>query len=86
MACGNPAIGFRLDGTPEVVLDGETGYCTSPENVEEVASRTLELLADPARMRSMGEKGKALVREKFTHQHMADVLEKAYLDLASRTL
>ena len=86
MACGNPAIGFRLDGTPEVVLDGETGYCTAPENVEEVASRTLELLADPARMRSMGEKGKALVREKFTHQHMADILEKAYLDLASRTL
>ena len=34
MACGNPAIGFRLDGTPEVVLDGRTGYCTAPESVK----------------------------------------------------
>ena len=86
LACGNPAVGFRLDGTPEVVLDGVTGYCTAPENVTEVAERTLELLNDPERMKQMGENGRELVREKFTHQHMADVLEEAYLDLASRLL
>jgi glycosyltransferase involved in cell wall biosynthesis len=83
MACGNPAIGFRLDGTPEVVLDGVTGYCTEPENIAEVAERTLALLADPKAMKQMGENGRELVREQFTHQHMADVLEEAYLELAS---
>jgi glycosyltransferase involved in cell wall biosynthesis len=83
MACGHPAIGFRLDGTPEVVLDGQTGYCTAPEAVDEVADRTLELLSDPVRMKEMGENGRELVREKFTHQYMADVLEAAYLELVS---
>ena len=34
LATGIPAIGFRLDGTPEVVIDGETGYCAAPESVE----------------------------------------------------
>jgi glycosyltransferase involved in cell wall biosynthesis len=63
-----------------------TGYCTAPENVTEVAERTLDLLNDPERMKQMGENGRELVREKFTHQHMADVLEEAYLDLASRLL
>lgn len=84
MACGNPAIGFRLDGTPEVVLDGRTGYCTAPESVEEVAARTLELLADPEQMKAMGAAGRELVREKFTHQYMADVLENAYQELLER--
>ena len=81
LGCGKPAVGFRLDGTPEVVLDGRTGYCTAPEAVDEVASRTLEMLADPAKMRAMGEAGRELVRDRFGHRKMADTLEEAYAEL-----
>ena len=81
LGCGKPAVGFRLDGTPEVVLDGKTGYCTAPEAVDEVAARTLEMLSDPAKMRAMGEAGRKLVADRFGHQKMADTLEKAYAEL-----
>ena len=26
-------LGYRLDGTPEVIRDGETGYCVAPQQV-----------------------------------------------------
>ncbi len=78
LACGKPAIGFRLDGTPEVVLSGETGYCVEPEDVNAVAQHTLELLANPELAEKLGENGRKLVAEKFDHHYMSDILEKEY--------
>ncbi len=84
LATGIPAIGFRLDGTPEVVLDGETGYTTRPEAVDEVAQSTLLLWRNPELRRQMGKNGQKLVVEKFRWQHMADILEEEYLELYRR--
>jgi len=81
LAEGIPVIGFALDGTPEVVLNGETGYAVTPENISEVVARTLELWNDPERRRQMGAAGKALVLERFDHRRMGDILEQEYLEL-----
>lgn len=81
LASGKPAIGFRLDGTPEVVFDGETGFCVEAGDVEAVAKHTLELLRDPAAAVRMGENGRKLVAERFDHHYMSDALEKEYLRL-----
>ena len=81
LATGIPAIGFRLDGTPEVILDGETGYCTAPENVGEVVDATRKLWRTPALARQMGENGRKLVLERFDWPLMADILEREYLEL-----
>ena len=81
LATGIPAIGFRLDGTPEVILDGETGFCTAPENVSEVVDATRKLWRTPALARKMGENGRKLVLERFDWPLMADILEREYLEL-----
>ena len=82
LATGIPAIGFALDGTPEVVLDGKTGYTTAPCDIDAVVKRTLELLRNDALRRQMGSTGQAMVLEQFDWQRMADILEKEYLELA----
>lgn len=84
LATGIPAIGFRLDGTPEVVLDGQTGYCTAPENVGEVVDATRKLWRTPALARQMGENGRKLVLERFDWPLMADILEREYLELLAQ--
>jgi glycosyltransferase involved in cell wall biosynthesis len=81
LAVGIPAIGYKLDGTPEVVLNGETGYVTPPQDVDAVARYSSELLADSTLRQQMGEKGKALVVERFAWRRMADILEKEFLML-----
>ncbi len=81
LATGIPAIGFALDGTPEVIINGETGYTTAAEDIEDVAEKTSMLLDSPELRRTLGEKGKAKVLEQFNWRKMADILEAEYLAL-----
>ncbi len=81
LAEGIPVIGFALDGTPEVVLSGETGYAVTPESISEVVARTRELLEDPEKRKRFGAAGKALVLERFDHRLMGDLLEREYAEL-----
>jgi glycosyltransferase involved in cell wall biosynthesis len=79
LASGKPAIGFALDGTPEVIFDDQTGFLARPENVDSVVEGVLKILGDPALAEQMGRNGKQLVAQKFNWHYMADVLEQEYL-------
>ena len=85
LASGIPAIGFALDGTPEVILDGETGFLAAAEDVDRVAERTLFLIRNPEQAAVMGETGRRMVLEKFSWQRMCDILEGEYARLLSET-
>ena len=86
LAVGIPAIGFALDGTPEVVINGETGYVTVPEDIDDVADKTIMILNDPAAALRMGENGRRKVVEQFDWHRMADILEAEYLRLAGEKI
>jgi len=81
LASGKPAIGFALDGTPEVITDNQTGFLAIPENVDSVVEGVLKILGDPALAEQMGRNGKQLVAQKFDWHYMADVLEQEYYRL-----
>ena len=81
LAVGIPAIGFALDGTPEVVINGETGFVTAAEDVDAVAEKSVMLLNDPVLRRNLGKNGKCRVLEQFDWHRMSDILEKEYIDL-----
>lgn len=78
LACAVPVVAYPLDGTPEVVIDGETGFLCEPEQVEQVADRLLTLLRDEPLRRRLGRQGQELVKERFAWQRMADILESEY--------
>lgn len=85
LACGKPAVGFALDGTPEVILPGETGYLAAPENEAEAAEGVIKILNNPELAAQMGENGRNLVAERFPWQKMADILEDEYEKLLAKT-
>jgi len=61
-ATGLPVVGGDSGGAPDAILDGESGYVVpSSAGAAGVAGRVIELLADPAGARAMGEKGLAWV-------------------------
>jgi phosphatidylinositol alpha-1,6-mannosyltransferase len=65
-ATGLPVIGGDSGGAPDAIIDGETGYVA--RGVPEVAERSCELLADPAKARAMGEKGMAWVQREWREE------------------
>ncbi|MEZ4731748.1 MAG: glycosyltransferase family 4 protein [Caldilineaceae bacterium] len=54
MVQGVPAIGGNVDATPEVIVDGKTGYLVNPVSVDEIVSAASRLLGDPERRKHMG--------------------------------
>ena len=84
LACGVPAVGFTLDGTPEVLENGVTGFAVAPESVDEVVRVTEQLWDDEALRRRMGDAGRRRVLEQFDWRRMAEILLRGYRELRSR--
>jgi glycosyltransferase involved in cell wall biosynthesis len=81
MASGTPVIASRLDGLPEVVRDGETGFLVTPGNVGELRDRMAQLLGDRALAARMGRRGRELLLEQFTWAACAQRCLAAYEEL-----
>ena len=78
LAGGVPAVAFPLDGTPEVVLDGETGLLCPAKDAAAVEAALLRLLRSPQEARRLGARGRELVRERFDWRRMVAILEAEY--------
>lgn len=47
LSLGKPAVVPRLAGFPEIIADGETGWCFEPGNADDLATRIALLWSDP---------------------------------------
>lgn len=65
MSARKPVVGTCYGGTPEVVIDGVTGYIVNPLYPERIAEKTLDLLQNPEKARRFGEVGNERVRTVF---------------------
>ena len=72
-----PVVATVFGGSPEVVVDGETGFIANPFDVEEFAERVATLLSDPEARRRMGEAGYLRLARRFTIERLtAECLEE----------
>lgn len=65
-ACRKPVVATRVGGIPEVVEDGVNGYLVEPGDVDGLATRVKQLIADPALRTHLGEAGRTRVEQNFT--------------------
>jgi glycosyltransferase involved in cell wall biosynthesis len=79
MAFRKPVIGGNHGGTPEVIVDNETGYLVVHGDVDALAGRISQLLADPLLCKRMGDAGRRRLEEHYTF----DVLRKRLMALFS---
>ncbi|QKW35158.1 glycosyltransferase family 4 protein [Actinomadura sp. NAK00032] len=64
-ATGLPVVAGDSGGAPDAVLDGETGLVVPGRSVAGIATALTGLLADPARARAMGERGRAWIEREW---------------------
>lgn len=65
MAAGRPVVATSVGGTPEAVVDEETGLLVPPGDVEALVHAIDALLDDPELARRFGKAGARRVRERF---------------------
>jgi len=81
MAAGRPVVATAIGGTPDAVVDGETGLLVPPAEPRAIAAAVLKLLHDNALMRRMGEAARRRAEEHFdarvVARNLLAILEKA---------
>jgi glycosyltransferase involved in cell wall biosynthesis len=70
-ACVRPVVATDVPGCREAVRSGETGILVPPHDVEALAEAIAALAADPARRRTMGRAGRALMEQCFADEIVA---------------
>lgn len=83
MACAKPVVGSRINGIPEVIVDGVTGFLVEPNNPMELAARISTLLGDESLRKKMGEVGRRRTEEQFNQDTLVLELEKLYLEVTN---
>jgi glycosyltransferase involved in cell wall biosynthesis len=79
-----PSVAFDIDGTPEVIADGQTGRLVPLNDIAGFVTALLELAGDHEARARMGQAGRAACLERFDWRRMVDELEALYGRLAGQ--
>ena len=79
LAGGTPVVSTDQPGARAIVLDGESGLIT-PHTPSALAEAILRLLAEPQRLRAMGQAGKQDVLRRFDYEKLMARWERMYRD------
>jgi len=73
-----PVVATRVEGLPEVVMDGTTGLLLDSNDPGVVADAVERLFGDAGMRRSMGAAGRAFVADRFSLESNGRVMEEVY--------
>jgi glycosyltransferase involved in cell wall biosynthesis len=84
LAAGRPMVATAVDGTPEVVIDGQTGVLVPAGDAVRLAEGIVKLLRDEPMRQRLASSGRALVLNHFTHKKQVGQTQQLYLNLLRR--
>ena len=77
-AVGTPVVALDLDGAPEVIEHGRTGFLIKPGADDSVAAAVGTLLRSRSLRQEMGQRGRAIVLQKFPVEVMVEQIDRVY--------
>ncbi len=84
MAAGAPVVATRVGGTPEALIDGDTGLLVEPGDPGAIVTAVSRLLDDRELARRLGCAARRLIAERFSVERMVHATEELYTTLLAR--
>jgi glycosyltransferase involved in cell wall biosynthesis len=81
LLAGTAVVASDVGSVAEAIRDGETGLLVPPDDHVALARALQRLIADQALGPRMGERGRRVVLDHFTADHMAKAFESLYTEL-----
>jgi glycosyltransferase involved in cell wall biosynthesis len=72
LASGVPVVATAVDGIPEQIDEGRTGFLVPKGDAEGLASKVVQLISQPRRLRAMGESAAQTAAAKFSLETQAN--------------
>ncbi|MFB6345012.1 MAG: glycosyltransferase family 4 protein [bacterium] len=80
-AAGRPVISYDIDGAPEAIEHGETGFLVPPRSIDELSERMIDLIENPEWRESMVEAARDWVQPRYEWRHMVEEIKQSYRNL-----
>ncbi len=77
-AAGIPVVASNVGGIYTIIKDDQSGLLLPPGDSASLAEAILKLMDNPGRAKEMGEKGREVIRERFSLDKMARDIEGVY--------
>jgi glycosyltransferase involved in cell wall biosynthesis len=84
MAASKAILATKVDGVPEVVIDGENGVLIEPENVNELYKGISYLMGQERLREEMGKRGRQLVVERYSWPKLVERYLDVYMKVSNR--
>lgn len=81
MAWSRPIVATEVNGCPEMIRDGITGYLVTNNDEAAWAKAVLKLIRNPEESAKMGQRGNELLKKEFSLQSMIRSTENLYDEL-----
>jgi glycosyltransferase involved in cell wall biosynthesis len=78
LAASRPVVATAVDGTPEVIVDGQTGLTVPPGDAKGLAAAIARLLREPLLAHRLGQAGRRRVEERFDETRQVRMTEQLY--------
>lgn len=85
LACGTPAVAFKIGGVPDAVRHLETGWLAAPRSAEEVATGLETLLEDDALRGRLGVRAREVAVSEYTLELQAGRFAALYEGVVSNS-
>jgi N-acetyl-alpha-D-glucosaminyl L-malate synthase BshA len=83
MACGVPAVAYRVGGVPEVILYGRTGFLVDPDDAAALGEAALAILSDGSRHEEFARASQERAVTEFGAERIVPHYEWLYEELAA---
>lgn len=84
MAAGCPVVATAVGGSPELIIEGQTGFLVRPRDSRALAQKMRLLLEDPKLCKNMGKAGAERAKEYFSLERMVREYESLYKRFMSK--
>jgi glycosyltransferase involved in cell wall biosynthesis len=84
MAAGAPVVATRVGGTPEALIDGETGLLVAAGDSTAIATAVARLLDDRELATRLGRSARSLIADRFSVDRMVRSTERLYTNLLAK--
>ncbi len=78
MAAGLPVVATEVEGTSELVIEGETGFIVPRQSPQALAAALKAVLADPPRAAALGQAGRRRAASEFPWEKMVARYDELY--------
>jgi glycosyltransferase involved in cell wall biosynthesis len=85
LACGTPAVSFRVGGVPETIRPGVTGFLAEPDSPMALRDAIVRLLADRPQLAAMRKQCRELVVRQYPLGRQVDSYLQLYQGLLDST-